>query len=367
MQSNDASGVSGLLASLGVMGVSFLLLSGFIVPTVVNNGLVEGNFISSGRYAITNPAIATIAEEQSAAVVSIGSSIIQYATDGRCIGEGLNDENTNVYNLAIGGANPYTEMIQIPALVAANPETVIVDLGPNALWDFYDSESLDEYIEFRFTILSLTLALGDEQSWQPLVREADAPFLATSLEDRIGLTVSYSQEAVEHFFHAELHEFVDVPYRERDMPDVGGEGWLEYLQTPGFLPPKFEVKNQSEVDEWFEENMNKRVKYGVYNPHHNGTLNHAALDYTIRSLTDAGIEVLMVAVPHHPMVYDYLEPGQLDGHNVTLAYFENTYGAIPVNWFWETWEQNMFRDSNHLGDAGREYYCERMVAFLNER
>ena len=129
---------------------------------------------------------------------------------------------------------------------------------------------------------------------------------------------------MEHFFHAELHEFVDVSYRERDMPDVGGEGWLEYLQTPGFLPPKFEVKNQSEVDEWFEENMNKRVKYGVYNPHHNGTLNHAALDYTIRSLTDAGIEVLMVAVPHHPMVYDYLEPGQLDGHNSTLAYFENT-------------------------------------------
>ena len=75
----------------------------------------------------------------------------------------------------------------------------------------------------------------------------------------------------------------------------------------------------------------------------------------------------MVAVPHHPMVYDYLEPGQLDGHNATLAYFENTYGATPVNWFWETWEQNMFRDSNHLGDAGREYCCKRMVAFLNEK
>ena len=60
----------------------------------------------------------------------------------------------------------------------------------------------------------------------------DAPFLATSLEDRIGLTVSYSQEAVEHFLHAEFHEFIDVPYRERDMPDVGEEGWLEYLQTP---------------------------------------------------------------------------------------------------------------------------------------
>ena len=74
----------------------------------------------------------------------------------------------------------------------------------------------------------------------------------------------------------------------------------------------------------------------------------------------------MVAAPHHPQVYDYLEPGQIDGHNQTLDYFEGKYGAIPINWFWESWEPGMFRDRNHLGDEGREYYCERIAVELNQ-
>lgn len=74
----------------------------------------------------------------------------------------------------------------------------------------------------------------------------------------------------------------------------------------------------------------------------------------------------MVAIPHHPMVYEYLEPGQIDGHNATLNYFEQEYGAHSINWFWEEWDQQMFRDRNHLGDEGRVYFCERMSEELNQ-
>ena len=111
--------------------------------------------------------------------------------------------------------------------------------------------------------------------------------------------------------------------------------------------------------------MPKRKQYGVFNPRSNGTLNHISLDYTIKTLTDAGIDVFMVSTPHHPLTYGYLDPGQIDGHNDTLQYFEEEYGAIPVNWFWETWEPDMFRDRSHLGDLGREYYCERISDYLN--
>ena len=353
--------------SLGVFLVVFLFLSGSVVPTVVNDGLIEGNFIRSGRYAVTHPALESIAAEESDAVVVIGSSILQYATDGRCIGDHLDDGNTKVYNLAIGGANPYTEMIQIPSLIETKPRAVIVDVGPNSLWNFYESESLDEYIQFRFTILSLTLDLGGEQAWSDLIRHRDQAFIASSLGERIQLTASYSQVALDNALAAEFHDELGVAYIDRNMPGVDDEDWLEYLQTPGFLPPLFELKNQSEVDAWFEENMPNRVKYGVYNPLPNGTLNHAALDYTVRSLSEAGIEVLMLAVPHHPLVYDYLQPGQIDGHNTTLRQLEGAYGAIPVNWFWESWDQSMFRDRNHLGDEGRLYACERIAEILDEQ
>ena len=29
------------------------------------------------------------------------------------------------------------------------------------------------------------------------------------------------------------------------------------------------------------------------------------------------------------------QTGQVDGHNATLAYFEETYGATSINWFWK--------------------------------
>jgi hypothetical protein len=114
-----------------------------------------------------------------------------------------------------------------------------------------------------------------------------------------------------------------------------------------------------------KKTWNPKLEWGGYNPQSNGTLNHLALEYTIQSLTEAGIEVVMVAPPHHPLVYDYLQPGQIDGHNYTLSYFETTYGAQTINWYWEEWDQQMFRDRNHLGDKGRVYFCERMAEELN--
>ena len=363
--SHSNTSLANLLASIGALFVTYLVCSSLIVPDLVNKSLVEGNSLSSGRYGITFPAIESIGELESDAVVTIGSSILQYATDGACISEKLTTENTRVYNLAISGANPYTEMVQIPALAEMKPRMVLLDLGPNSLWDFYESESLDDYIEFRFTVLSITAELHAEGEWSDLLRERDRKYIANSVYERMQLTSSHSQSAFDELFLKYFHDVLDIPYYNRGMPEIGSDAWLSYLETPNFMPPKFETWNDSEVDNWFQENMSKKAKLGVYNPNPNGTLNHQALNFMIQTLTEAGIEVVLVAPPHHPQVYDYLQPGQIDGHNATLKFFEQTYGVQSLNWYWETWEPGMFRDSNHLGDLGREYYCERMAVELN--
>jgi len=171
-----------LFGSISVFFVSFLVCSGYLVPEIINKSLIEGNTLKSGRYAITFPAIEWIGEQESDSIVAIGNSVLQYATDGQCISERLGGEAT-VYNLAISGANPYTEMIQIPSLVAAQPTMVMLDLGPNSLWPFYNSSSLDEYIQFRFTILSLTSGLQLSEEWGHLLRSNDHPYIASSIHD----------------------------------------------------------------------------------------------------------------------------------------------------------------------------------------
>lgn len=353
------------VASILAFCLVFLFSSTFLFPQIVNNSIIETDVVKSGRYAVTFPALDTIEHEETEAVVTIGSSILQYATDGQCITEQLDIPKHNVYNLAISGANPYTEMIQIPKLIEAHPRAVLLDLGPNSLWHFYESESLDEYIQFRFTILSMTMQYNTSLELEHLLRDRDKEYIATTSIQRMNLTSSYSQVAIDRVLFQRSHDFLGLDYVDQKIPGVGGEDWIEYLQTPRFHKPNFELKNQSEIDAWFEENMPRRVKYGVYNPQSSGTLNHLALEYTIGQLTNADIDVFMVAPPHHPQVYNYLEPGQIDGHNHTLSYFEETYGAIPINWFWETWDSGMFHDRNHLGDEGREYYCERIATILN--
>ena len=41
----------------------------------------------------------------------------------------------------------------------------------------------------------------------------------------------------------------------------------------------------------------------------------------ISELTNANIEVLLVAAPHHPYVYPHLDEGQMDGFNHTIDHY----------------------------------------------
>ena len=139
--------------------LTLLLSVGNVFPQIIDDALVEGSVLSGMQwFAITEHALESIKNEETKSIITIGSSILQYATDGGCISNRLNNDEYRVHNLAMSGANPYTEMLQIPKLIESKPSMVLLDLGPNALWDFYESKQLDEYIELRFSILSMSMS-----------------------------------------------------------------------------------------------------------------------------------------------------------------------------------------------------------------
>jgi hypothetical protein len=256
-------------------------------------------------------------------------------------------------------------MIQIPAIIKVKPKLVIIDLGPNNLWEDRYFDSINEYIEFRFKILSISMTNDEIGEWLDLLREKDKQWIATSTIERINMTQSYSHNAIEAQISKLVNEYISLDikfaYEAFYIPELNSEEWINYLQTPSFMGDKFEIMNKSDVDLWFEENMHKHVGKGVFNPRSEGTLNHIALEYIISELSNSDIKVALVAVPFHPKLYDYLESGQIDGHNDTLTYFENKYDVEILNWFWESWDYEMFRDKSHLGFKGRVSYCERIA------
>ena len=353
-----------LLSSLGALFLSSLLLSSVLAPTI-GEKLITSDLTSNSRYGVTFPALEYIEGLDESSVVGIGSSIIQAALDGSCITEKLGDKGTSVYNLGISGGNPYTESLQIPALVRANPELVILDLGPNGLWNFYDSDDLNDYIQFRFTINSISMGHEDIGEWHNFIREKDQQWLAYTHLERVKLMQSYSQKTVDEYLKEHISKQLGLDYETR-APAPGDDDWHQYLMEPYFPNPFFETMSDESILEYMEEKMPRKAKQGVYNPRPNGTLNHQAYGYMIDTLRDAGIPVLLVATPHHPLVYPYLGPEQLDGFNHTFNTFSNLSGVYGLNMFWETWHSSMFKDRNHLGVNGREYFCGQITPYIEQ-
>ena len=103
----------GSLLSLFLVG---LFLASSVSPLVTQK-LITTPLTTNSRYAVTFPALEYIEELDDESVVAIGTSIIRSSVNGSCITNEIDRENLGVFNLGIKGANPYTEMVQIPALV----------------------------------------------------------------------------------------------------------------------------------------------------------------------------------------------------------------------------------------------------------
>lgn len=366
LNSNDDS-VFHLIKSVFVTVLTFLLVSSIVVNPFVTDALIESNMLSNGRYAIIYDAHQSIEDFEGFKATAIGSSIIRDAVDGLCISQNLDsEENAGIFNLGISGGNPYTEMIQTQAIVNSQVDLVILELGPNNLWQFYDSKSLNDYIEFRFTLNSITMEQDDIGGWTELLREQDEAFVAFSLSDRIKMTKMYSIESVELEIEKISERLPEIDFSPSELPSIGDEEWLDYLMTPTYKPPNFELKTSAEVKSYFDENMPNLANGSIYKPKSENTLNHLSYEYILQELTSSGINVLLLGIPHHPQVYHYLSENQLDGFNSTFSKYSKLEGVYGMNMFWEEWPEWMFRDRNHLGSFGREYACERISMAIDE-
>ena len=365
MKQNRSFQAWDLFGSICTLFLVSLFLASSVSPLVTQK-LISTPLIENPRYAITFPALDYIEDSQDEAVVAIGSSIIRSAVNGTCITEEIGRDGLGVYNLGISGANPYTEMAQIPALVQASPDLVMLDFGPNGLWNFYDSNELDEYIQFRFTINSVNMRTNHLGGWVDNLRDVDQQWVAKTDIERINLTKSYSQVAAEQYLKEYISRYFDLVEYEERAPLPGDPEWHRYLMEPYYRPPYFEEMSRNEIEAFMEERMPKKVNQSVYKPQAGGTLNHLAYDYIIHTLRENDIPVLLVATPHHPLIHEYLSANQLDGFNSSFMHYANLSGVYGINMFWETWHNSMFRDRNHIGVNGREYFCERISPVIQQ-
>lgn len=363
-----------LLHSLIIAAIIFLIASNSMNSILIKPLLNDGTLITHGRFSITFDAWDTVSDDEGVISVAIGSSITRASFDGNCIEEVVDLENFEFYNLGLSAANPYTEITQLSSLLKASPDLVVMELGVNSLWDLNSEQrewpqwqSDDDYVAFRFKLDSILMNDDDFGDWEELVRKKDERYLYTNQIERMREWQTYTIKGSEEV----LRRIIDnesgaaLPSHWLNAPTRADSNWKDYLSTPNYRENGWGNSTKEELQPWFDETFPTKVTYGEYNPHHNGTLFHSVFEFMIEEMIEQNIKVILYSGPRHPMVFNYLTPGQTDGLNTTLDSFSNIEGVYVLNYLWEDWEMSDFLDWNHLDNDGREKMCEKMGIFLN--
>tara|TARA_Y100001980_G_C14554804_1_gene342089 strand:+ start:1424 stop:2818 length:1395 start_codon:yes stop_codon:yes gene_type:complete len=351
-------------SSLSLVAIifTFIITSSLFNSQIVQPMLFDASLINQGRHSITFDAWNTISEDDGISIVAIGSSMIHYSIDGICIEEEISsDENLFVYNLGAPGSMPYMEMIQTEAAISANPELILLEVGPNSLWDVEEYD-LSEFFELKLTIYSLTMELGYGGEWEEILRESEKNMLDYGI-NQLSSESKFANDAVEELLTRILLNETSAPSPTSyaSVPHPNSNGWQDYLRTPKWLFSKLELMDEKERSDWENVTVVNKIKYGVNNPLHNGTLNHAALEYMVSRFSESGIEVVLVSPPLHPLLIAELEEGQYDGHNTTLSRLSEYDGVSIMNLIWEDfWSDDDFYDHNHLDRDGRKTFCQEV-------
>ena len=354
-----------LLISLVIAFIVFIMLSSTFNSIIVKPLLKDGSIISHGRFMITFDALETIQMDEGPSVVAIGSSITRASIDGNCIEHMSSIEDLEVYNLGLSGAIPYTELMQLSALIDSKPDIVLLETGVNSFWDLDEQEkefgsNTPAYIEFRMKLNSIQMRDSDFGDWTDIIRDEHRDFLLDDIFSRNNEYGTYSSEAIEELFtRILLNESAAIePTSWLRAPQTTDESWNNYLSTPNYRAGAW--GNNSTLrnpGEWFQKNMEQYSKYGEYTPRHNGTLFHVVLNHMVEELIHNDVKVVLIAAPRNPMIFDYLEPSQTDGLNSSLFDLKLSDDVFVKNMFWEKWDAHDFLDRNHLNGDGRVKMC----------
>jgi hypothetical protein len=341
--------------------VCILILFG--TTSLISSQLINNKLFTNGRYGMLYDALDTISEDGVPSVVAIGSSQMYKGFNGSCMANLSENSDAKFYNLALPASRSYTDMLMIPRILESDIDIVMIEIGVNLLFEMKPENGNNEYVEMRLSIDTMLQSDKDLGEWQEIILPFHSNSVNSNEIERIQTRQDYSVEGTELTLSELLgfEEYEQLYYRA--TPKVGTDEWIEYLQEPLWPPSHLESLNDEERTEYSSTQMKKSLSY---RPLDNGTANHAALHYEVSSLSDAGIKVILVGLPHHPEVMSILPDGHWDGYNTTVQTLATEYDVDNVSFtFSKGWEDHHFSDRNHLDSDGRLEFCERMTPLLN--
>lgn len=281
--------------------------------------------------------------ENETAVFFIGSSIIGFSVDPILINEILKNYGCNVtaYNIVINGDTPIERTLEIQKIIDSKPSLVIYGVTYRSITDESSDSSFLERVNLVHSRLDVRV---------------DSYFLFTNNELKKIKTYP-SLLYTKTFFRSALNANLFDIYND----DMGHIRTFNYNIDPygeNYRENYVGVNNYSELVEQSNDPNN------VWRPivTNKSTRYKEALIYNVKTLQDAGIPVIIINMPIHPLFSEKIT----DESRQNFFDLLNQTGAV-----WYDMERNygdeFFRDSHHASFYGAHQFAPVMADLIIEQ
>tara|TARA_A100001037_G_scaffold283230_1_gene288528 strand:- start:138 stop:1295 length:1158 start_codon:yes stop_codon:yes gene_type:complete len=359
-----------LLSCMFAVVTVLLLLSSSTMMSIIKPRLYDGSINELGRYSMTFDAYEYIEKNSDSAVIAIGSSKMRDAFDGQLLGE-LHGGEYDFYNIALAGDRPFVRMLEIDAIIAAQPEFIILEIGPNTFSSLGAIGTPGPIISRMAQLVSI----GDvnlEQYPDYVLNNSIKEQLPTTSIERVEYLSSYVPQALEDTIGIELLD-LEQPYacsganaNVRCVPLPSNSTYDDYLRYPvQFRNSLASIKagtHSISLDEFYGSRLDTYVNRSYHNPEGIVNENQIAFEYMIERFTSAGIEIILVGLPYNPVMLNRLSIGQWDYYNTTIATYEDLDMVYVVDMMWDNdWIDDHFNDYTHMSREGEIRFSEKLI------
>ena len=360
--------------AIPVFLITFLTVNASVL-SMVDGKLRDGSVMEFGRYHFTFDAYNHIRADESPSVVAWGSSKMREAFNGNEFEEFSVHPEASFYNLAFAAERPYYRLPEVASLIAADPEVLMLELGPNTFSSLktpLDASSLE-----RMNSILFHRPLNDDTDFEKVLDAEDKALLELGLEGRLSASSRYAFPALENKM---VDRFADEPTgwscdekmtNVRCVPPPGTPLFDAYLRQPPQFSNYIErakVANDGTLEEFYGERLDKYIQSTYHNPQGTMNKNHRAFDYIIEQARGAGIDVVLVAIPYNPVFMDRLSASQWDYYYAAIENYSLREDITTIDLSRSPHFSNdeYFNDYSHMAELGESQFTRLVLPSIDQ-
>ncbi len=357
--------------------ISFLLvfvsLQGF-TDSVIDRKLQDGSVMELGRYHFTFDAYEHIQGVKGPKVVFLGSSKMREAANGHLFEDHSLVDGAHFFNLAYASERPYMRMLELESLISAEPDVLVLEVGPNSFSALNTPLSLVD--AERMNALLYHRPWSQSNEFLNYIENEDFEVLNVGLKSKVNGASTYGFQAIENalvdMFGEEQTGWgcETEPNNVRCVPSVDSNYYESYLrQPPQFSNSLQRIKGQGDakLGEFYGATLDKYVTSSYHNPEGEYNKNHRSFDYIINKSIQSGIKVILVALPYNPVMMDRIDKGRWEYVAEAVHDYETRDDLSVINLINSSFFNNdlLFNDFSHMSKEGEEQFLATTIAEID--